>query len=181
MVDHQSARLKIATAAGTLALGLFAGPSAPRIQAATRAPAPFVTYTPAIHTATVRLIAGYTSANAGYNFDGGATGAIKITVPLGTKVVATFTDNVATPLSALIIPFSAGVTATPPAPAFPGAASADYHNGTEKGDPASIFTFHARTAGTYRIVCGVPGHDVAGMWDLFVVSRSARTATFHKA
>jgi len=181
MIDTQASRVRAGMVTGAIALGLVGGAMmVPVAQAAQPAQVPFVTYSPATHTATVRLIAGLTSANSGYNFDGGAKGAVRITVPLGTKVVATFVDNVSMPHSALIIPFNVPLTVTPPAPAFPGAASADYRNGTEKGDPASVFTFRANKAGTYRIVCGVPGHDVAGMWDIFIVSRVARTASFQK-
>ncbi len=181
MIDAQASRVRAGMAAGAIALGLGGGwAMVPAARAAQPSEAPFVTYNPATHTATVRLIAGLTSTNASYNFDGGAKGAVRITVPLGTKVVATFVDNVSMPHSALIVPFNAPLTVTPPAPAFPGAASADYHNGTEKGDPASVFTFRANKAGTYRIVCGVPGHDVAGMWDIFIVSRVARTASFQR-
>ncbi len=39
------------------------------------------------------------------------------------------------------------------------------------------FSFIADKAGKYAIVCGVPGHDAAGMWDTLVVSDSAATAT----
>jgi uncharacterized cupredoxin-like copper-binding protein len=33
------------------------------------------------------------------------------------------------------------------------------------------FSFVANKAGTYAIVCAVPGHAVAGMWDVLKVTR----------
>jgi hypothetical protein len=41
---------------------------------------------------------------------------------------------------------------------------------TNQGD---VVTFTADKAGTYLIVCGVPGHAVSGMWVVLQVSPSA--------
>lgn len=164
--------------AGLTTLGLVVGVAqdlAPRtVNAAAK---PFLSYDAATHTAHITLIAGYNNANSGFNFDGKAKGALTITVPLGTRVIATFTDNASMPHSALIVKASAQVAAKVPAPAFAGAASTDYLNGTEKGDPASVFTFRASVAGAYRIVCGVPGHEIGGMWDWLIVKAGAKAAT----
>ena len=50
-----------------------------------------------------------------------------------------------------------------------------------KGAPAEIVRFTANKAGTYRLACGVPGHALSGMWDTFIVSASAKTATYAMA
>src|SRR5690348_9229831 len=41
----------------------------------------------------LNLIAGYGSANSGFNFDGAAHGQMTITIPLGDTVDATFTNQ----------------------------------------------------------------------------------------
>jgi hypothetical protein len=35
----------------------------------------------------------------------------------------------------------------------------------------------AARPGKYRLICAVPGHDAAGMWDTLIVRRGARAAT----
>jgi hypothetical protein len=147
------------------------------------------------------LIAGYNNANAGFNFDGGAHGQMVVTVPLGAKVVATYKNNATTPHDVLIIAYQKplpthsvptafagasyglpsfgsggrggpGPSGTPPTGGQPGAG----------GPPSSsskpqTFTFVANKAGTYMIICGYPGHAIAGMWDTFVVSPTAKVAS----
>ena len=175
MVLHTTRRHHAVAAAAALGL---AGALAPH--AAEARGAQFVRYDGATHIATIQIIAGYNSVAGGFNFNGGARGSMVVTVPLNTKVVATFRNDATTPHSALIVGYSKTFPAKTPAPAFAGAASADYLNGAERGDPATTFRFTASRAGTYLLICGVPGHDSAGMWDLFVVSPTARTVTFSR-
>jgi sulfocyanin len=170
-------RRRYAAAAIVAALGLA---GAPGTHASAAKNTQFVRYNAATHTATIHLIAAYDATAAGFNFDGGAHGAVTIIVPLNTKVVATFVNNATTAHSALIVNNSKTFSAKTPAPAFKGAASADYLNGAEKGDPATTFRFTANKAGTYLLICGVPGHDSAGMWDTFVISPTAKTVTFRR-
>lgn len=179
MMGRIATRRGLVSGVGAGALGLLAlvAAQAPAMPAAA-AGQPFVRYDAKTRTATLRIIAGYNGVDGGFNFNGGAHGAAVITVPLGVAVVATFVNNVPTPHSALIVPYSTALPAKTPAPAFKGAASADYLNGAEKGDPVTTFRFQAGKAGTYLLICGVPGHDAAGMWDRFVVSPTAKTATF---
>ena len=44
-----------------------------------------------------------------------------------------------------------------------------YAAGIGKNDRPEEFTFTATQAGQYAVVCGVPGHAQAGMWDEFDV------------
>ena len=152
---------------------VLAGALAPAATSAKAAP--FVTYNTATHAATIQIIAGYNSSAAGFNFDWGAHGSVVITVPLNAKVTATFVNYATLPHSAVIVPYRKTLPAKSSPPAFKGAASADYLNGAEKGDPATTFKFSANKAGTFLLICGVPGHAAAGMWDLFVVSPTAKT------
>jgi len=54
-------------------------------------------------------------------------------------------------------------------PAEPGAASPAAQNGLPPRH-AVAFSFLAARPGTYRIVCLVPGHEQAGMWDVLEVA-----------
>ena len=144
------------------------------------------------------LIAGYNSANAGFNFDGGARGQMVVTVPLGDKIVGTFKNDATTAHDVLIVPYQKTLPTHSVPAAFTGACygspvcSASGSSGAggppKGGAPGAggpptasntphTFTFTASKAGTYMIICGYPGHAIAGMWDTFVVSPTATTAT----
>ena len=134
------------------------------------------------------LVAAWNNANAGFNFDGGAHGQMTVTVPLGYKVVASFKNNSETPHDVLVIPYMSTLPSHSVTPAFAGARSSFPRSRPGAGGPpvggapprsnAPItFSFVANKAGTYMIICGVPGHALAGMWDKFVVSPTATVAT----
>jgi hypothetical protein len=149
-------------------------------------------------TVSLTLIAGYNNANAGFNFNGGANGKMVVTVPLGAKVNAVFKNNATTVHDVLIVPFQTPPPSHSVATAFPGASSrrggfgggrgGGNGRGGNGGAPGRgfappkpgtpmPFSFVANKAGTYMIICGVPGHALAGMWDTFVVSPSAKVAS----
>jgi plastocyanin len=79
-----------------------------------------------------------------------------------------------------IVPHSLGVVegsptnvpSQPSQPAFPQAVTRNFQQGiaTNQGD---TITFTADKAGTYLVVCGVPGHAASGMWVVFQVSPTA--------
>lgn len=125
------------------------------------------------------LIAGWNNTNAGFNFDGAAHGQMVVTVPLGAKVVVSFTNNVATPHNVDIIPYTQPVPGHGVQPAFPGANSPlpQFKPGAPAPPKAQTFSFVATKAGRYMMVCGVAGHALAGMWDTFMVSSAAKTAS----
>lgn len=129
---------------------------------------------PRRHDATVLLIASRTTTAAGFNFDGYAKGRLTITVPAGWTVHVVFENNGPLPHSVMVVPWSTKPTATHPTPAFAGATTPQARSETPKGG-SSRFTFVARKK--YRLLCAVPGHDAAGMWDTLVVKRGARTAS----
>jgi hypothetical protein len=147
------------------------------------------------------LIAAYNNTNAGFNFDGGARGQMTVTVPLGVKVNGTFKNAATTPHDVLIVPYQKTLPTHSVPPAFAGACygspvcgggggssgpgGVPPGNGTPgpSGGPSQgagqggTFSFVASKAGTYMIICGYPGHAIAGMWDTFVVSSTAKTAS----
>ena len=122
----------------------------------------------AAKTVTVNLIAGQGTAAKGFNFNGYSNGDMRIQVPTGWRVKVSMIDESNTPHSALIVPWKERQAGTLHA-AFAGSAPKDFRSGIEKGDDPQKFTFIARKAGKYAIVCGVPGHIDAGMWDAFDV------------
>ncbi|HVC81383.1 MAG TPA: sulfocyanin-like copper-binding protein [Chloroflexota bacterium] len=122
------------------------------------------------------LIAAYNNNGSGFNFNGASKGQLTVTVPLGDKVNVTFSNNASLPHSAQIVAFSK----TPPTgsvrDAFKGASTANPTSGVVKGKTQK-FSFTANKAGNYLIICAVPGHAAAGMWDTLVVSKTAHTAS----
>ncbi len=161
-----------------LVTGLLAPGAALAAPRAAAAPT-WVTYNAKTHTATIKIVAGYKvggqDVNGGFSFNGGAKGALTLTVPVNTKVVATFSNPAQLPHSAEVVAYSSTPPASAPAPAFKGAESPNAMSGTM--GTSKPFTFMANKAGKYLLICAVPGHASAGMWDLFVVSKTAKTAT----
>jgi sulfocyanin len=168
MMTHSIRRM-----AGTLVLGLvlLGAGAAPAADAATP---PWVTTTgKVVH---LKLIAAWNTVQGGFNFNGGANGKLVITVPLGDVVVVTFSNNAPLPHSAQIVAFSKTPPVKAVSDAFKSAHSPNPMTGTAKGTTQK-FSFKAIKAGTYLLICAVPGHAAGGMWDLFVVSKTAKVAT----
>ncbi len=115
-------------------------------------------------TVTVNLIAGEGASAKGFNFNGYANGDMHVQVPTGWTVKVSMVDQAQMPHSAMVVPWAERTGGTLQ-PAFAGSAPADFRSGIEKGDDPQTFTFTAEKAGEYAIVCGVPGHVDAGMWD----------------
>ncbi len=145
-------------------------------QARTAAPPPggkgaqkWIAWDTAKHTATLTLIAGYSNAVSGFNFNGYGNGQMVISVPVGYHVTVDFSNQGLLPHSAEVTP-SADKNLPSNFPlAFSGAASINPASGIVKGQ-TSNFSFVANKAGTYALVCGVPGHAAAGMWEVFKVT-----------
>jgi hypothetical protein len=122
-------------------------------------------------TVSLRLIAAYNHVYDGFNFNGYGKGQVLVEVPRGWRVNVRCVNNSSSMRhSCAIVRGVSGRT-----PAFPGAASP----GSQYGLPprhAAAFSFVATRAGTYRIVCLVPAHEQAGMWDVFDVTHDRRPA-----
>jgi hypothetical protein len=117
-------------------------------------------------TVTLRLIAAYNDAYGGFNFNGYGKGQVLIDVPRGWRVNVRCSNNSSSMLHSCAVVRGVGGGA----PVFPGAASPDPHDGLPPHHQA-VFSFRAARTGTYRIVCLVPGHEQAGMWDVLDVTR----------
>ncbi len=164
-------RLPALLAGSLLLFGSFLGPAAASSAAGVRATPPIVkAQNPAKKTVTLFIEAQATGANSGFNFNGLAKGKGEVTVPRGWEVTVLFLNHGAIPHSAVVTKSQTSVT-----PAFPGAGMKDATAGVGKGKRAH-FSFRASRAGSYYIVCAVPGHEPAGMWIRLSVSASAKKA-----
>jgi sulfocyanin len=123
----------------------------------------------ATHTATLTLIANYNNTLGGFNFNGYGDGKMAITVPVGAHVDVHFSNKGSIPHSAFITPWSDRTSTSGFATAFKGASTANPTSGTTAGT-TQTFSFVASKAGKYALVCAVPGHETAGMWDVFMVT-----------
>lgn len=129
----------------------------------------------AAETVTIDLVAGATSENNYWNYQGFYGGRGGITVPAGYEVTINLINEDPN------MPHSVGVSerrATWPSmfdevtPVFDGAVTENPTSMTEAtltGETESI-TFTADAAGEYALVCYVVGHAAAGMWMPFNVS-----------
>ena len=121
------------------------------------------------HTAKLTLIAAYTNALGGFNFNGYSNGKMVITIPVGYRVTVIFSNKSSVPHSAVFTPYSKKNRNSNFPLAFKGATSPDPTSGIGAGT-TQRFTFVASKPGTYALVCGVPGHEAAGMWDVLKVT-----------
>ncbi len=163
------------------ALGLIGSLAIPALahqaQARTGSADPvWVRWDPGTKTAEVTITANYNEDNAGFNFDGYHGGQLTITIPTGAKVMVDFTNKAGLPHSVVITPYADHATAGNFPLAFPGSSSPNPSAGAANVKTAQTFSFTANKAGTYAIVCGVPGHAIGGMWDVLKVANVA-TAT----
>jgi hypothetical protein len=138
---------------------------------ATRADSQWVRWDPATKTVTFRLVAGP------FDFNGFTNGGATLTVPSGATNVISFEQNDGTPHSAEISSGTGPVPNSGGDPAIPRA----YTNKVVEGLPQGAkdeMRFTAPDNGTFRIICGVPGHALSGMWIWYKVDPAAKTPSF---
>jgi sulfocyanin len=164
-----SRRIALAVA-GTAVLGL-AVPLAP----AGAAMPHWLTANAKAHAATLTLIAGYDDALGGFNFDGYGQGKMIVSVPAGYRVHVAFSNRGKYPHSVAFVAYAHKSDVAGYTPAFRGAASPDDADGIMPGT-VQRFSFVANKAGTYAIVCGVSGHEGAGMWDVLKVTKGGKAS-----
>jgi sulfocyanin len=126
-------------------------------------------------TATLDIVAGSTTDNNSWNFNGFVNGGATVTVPVGYTVTINFSNN--DPNMAHSIGVDARTGNFPPniadpTPVFAGAMSQNPTSLVDATMPgeAETITFTADAAGEYTLVCYIPGHAVTGMWIRFNVS-----------
>ena len=127
-------------------------------------------------TVSMTLVAGSTSDNNYWNYNGAVNGEWAITVPQGYEVTIELVNE--DPNMAHSVGVSAELEnfAVPPAPdpVFEGAITENPQSmvdATMPGESETI-TFVASEAGNYSLVCYIPGHSAVGMWLYFTVSET---------
>ncbi|MDP2957719.1 MAG: sulfocyanin-like copper-binding protein [Longimicrobiales bacterium] len=127
----------------------------------------------AAKTVHMTITAGLTDAKNYWNFNGATDGNMAISVPEGYAVTIDLVNNdpaMAHSLGISTVTSNFGVV--DPTPAFEGAITADpvsMTDATLPGETESI-TFTAAAAGSYSMVCFIPGHAAVGMWVRFIVT-----------
>ncbi len=163
-----SMRASTMVAASALALVV----SAPGLGASAAQPASphWLTVNSKQHAVTLTLIAGYTNALGGLNFNGDDNGKMVLSVPAGYRINVVFSNRSAAPHSAVFTPYAQKDNTGSYRLAFKGSSTPNWINGTTAGHTQK-FSFVATLAGKYALVCGVPGHEAAGMWAVLQVTR----------
>jgi sulfocyanin len=130
-----------------------------------------LSYDAATNTVTFELIAGP------FNFNGYAAGGATLVVPAKARVIMNFANKDGTPHSAIVISGNGPIPSSPGDAAIPRA----YTNKVVEGLPqeaTDVMRFPVPASGTYRIVCGVPGHALSGMWIWLKVDPTAKQPSF---
>jgi hypothetical protein len=117
----------------------------------------WLSYDAATNTVTFELIAGP------FTFNGFRDGRATLIVPSKAKIVMNFVNKDGTPHSAIVIAGDGTIPNAPTAPAIPRAYTTKVLEGLPQ-EAADVMRFSVPENGTYRIVCGVPGHALSGMW-----------------
>lgn len=137
----------------------------------------FLSYDSGARTVALKLFSAHGSNNGGLNFNGGSSGSVTITVPVGWTVTWAFKNEDAIPHSAIVLVNRMPFPAQPVDPAIPRAYTNDVTAGLPTGRTDQT-TFKASPAGQYLIACGVPGHAPSGMWIHLNVSADAKIPTY---
>lgn len=131
----------------------------------------YLKYDAASKTVTFLLVAGP------FSFDGYTGGGATLAVPPRSVNVINFEQNDGTPHSAEIDAGTGPLPSSGGNPAIPRA----YTNKVVEGLPqgaTDVIRFTAPDSGTYRIICGVPGHALSGMWIWYKVDPTAKAPSF---
>ncbi len=118
------------------------------------------------------IVAGLTTNNSGWNFNGYANGDLTITVPLDWLVEIRFTSrdgNFPHSVGIIEIEDEIPVSGDQAKVALPRAFSLQFSRGLF-GPQEDKFDFKANRIGRFLLFCGVPVHAKGGMWGYFVVS-----------
>lgn len=138
----------------------------------------WLSYDAATKTVTFELVAGAPGGRGGpFNFNGYTSGAATLTIPAGSKVVMNFVNEDGTPHSAVVVAGDGPLPNSGGDPAIPGAYTRDVTQGLAQFGK-DVLKFTAPDNGTFRIICGVPGHALSGMWIWLKVDPAAKAPSF---
>jgi len=167
-----------ATAAATVAVkptDSAPATATPATPATSTAPAAadseYLKWDPATKTVTFKLVAGP------FDFNHFTNGGGTLTVPPASTNVWNFLQNDGTPHSAEVASGTGPVPNSGGDPAIPRAYTNKVVEGLAQG-ATDVIRFTAPDTGSYRIICGVPGHALSGMWIWFKIDPAAKAPSF---
>jgi hypothetical protein len=131
----------------------------------------YLKWDPATKTVTFKLVAGP------FDFNHFTNGGGTLTVPAGSTNVWNFLQNDGTPQSAEVASGTGPVPNSGGDPAIPRAYTNKVVEGLVQG-ATDVIRFTAPDTGSYRIICGVPGHALSGMWIWLKIDPAANAPSF---
>jgi plastocyanin len=131
----------------------------------------YLKWDPATKTVTFSLVAGP------FEFNHFTSGGGTLTVPAGSTNVWNFSQNDGTPHSAEVASGSGPLPNSGGDPAIPRAYTNKVVEGMAQGE-TDVIRFTAPDTGSYRIICGVPGHALSGMWIWLKIDPAAKAPSF---
>ena len=126
-------------------------------------------------TVKVIIIATFTSANYGMNFNGYSHGKAIFTIPKDWTVEVTFINPSPIPHSAIVVEKDMTKKLQMGAPYFDGAGVPKPEVGISLSK--AEFAFLADEEGEYAFACGFPAHAINGHWLALNVSADAKAPT----
>jgi plastocyanin len=148
-----------------------AGSSAAETPSASAPDSGYLKWDAATKTVTFRLVAGP------FMFNGYASGGATLTVPPGSANVWTFVQDDGTPHSAEVASGKGPLPNSGGEPVIPRAYTNKLVEGLVQGS-TDVLRFTAPDTGSYRIICGVPGHALSGMWIWLKIDPAAKAPSF---
>lgn len=127
-------------------------------------------------TVKLTVVAVFTDANYGMNFNGYSHGKAGYVVPTGWTVEVTFINPSPVPHSLLVVERDMVKKLQMGEPVFAGAGVSNPVQGLSAAKAS--FTFVASEAGDYALACGFPTHAINGHWLAFNVRDSAKAPAF---
>lgn len=126
-------------------------------------------------TVKITLVAVFTDANYGMNFNGYAKGGAVYTIPKGWTVEVTYINPSPIPHSAIIIERADTKKLQVAAPYFKGGAIPNHLQGLAYNK--ATFSFVADEAGEFALACGFPAHAMNGHWIALDVDEKIKVPT----
>jgi hypothetical protein len=126
-------------------------------------------------TAKITMVAAYSQANYGMNFNGYSHGKALFTIPTGWTVEVTFINPAPVPHSCIVVERESTKKLQMGDPYFEGGSVEKPAQGMSYGKAS--FTFVASEAGEYALACGFPAHAISGHWLALDVSDDAKEPT----
>ncbi len=130
-------------------------------------------------TVKITLVATYSAANYGMNFNGYSHGKAIFTIPTGWNIEITFINPSPIPHSAVVVEKDTTKKLQMGEPYFEGGGVPKPEVGLSL--TKAEFKFVADEAGEFALACGFPAHAINGHWLALNISDSAKAPTLQLA